>query len=274
MDNYINDIHDNISGNINDNINANTDLTYINDNNFMNNMSDNYSQISWNNKIISCQKIENLNNTHNLDNKVNEILNIYKDLTLLDTFEIPDDYSNDEEVKGHLEEINKFNELFKTIKDNYLKQTEKTIILQTEYKKEDEKLQSDIEKVSDFKEFAYSINTKYKDLDTDKLNENILEISKKIKDSHDDKTKLEYLKQNHILNLYLYKFIREINSCNNGSTCNLCLQRQVDTFMEPCGHTGCSECIEILKNRSGGEYNCNCFICRKNVIKFHKLYFT
>jgi hypothetical protein len=260
MEGYTDDIHDNISGN------ATVDLTYIE--------NDNYSQVSWNNRLLSCQKIENFNNIQNLDNNVKEILNIYRDLTLLDTFEIPEDYKDDKEVNEHLEKINKFIELFKTIKDNLLKQNEKTLILQTEYKKMDDKLQDDIQKVSDFKEFALSINTKYKDLDTEKLNQNILEITKKIKDSNNDEIKKKLLKENHILNLYLYKFIKEINSCNNGSTCSLCLQRQVDTFMEPCGHTGCSECIEILKNRSGGEYNCNCFLCRKNVIKFHRLYFT
>lgn len=260
MEGYTDDIHDNISGN------ATVDLTYIE--------NDNYSQVSWNNRLLSCQKIENFNNIQNLDNNVKEILNIYRDLTLLDTFEIPEDYKDDKEVNEHLEKINKFIELFKTIKDNLLKQNEKTLILQTEYKKMDDKLQDDIQKVSDFKEFALSINNKYKDLDTEKLNQNILEITKKIKDSNNDEIKKKLLKENHILNLYLYKFIKEINSCNNGSTCSLCLQRQVDTFMEPCGHTGCSECIEILKNRSGGEYNCNCFLCRKNVIKFHRLYFT
>ena len=58
-----------------------------------------------------------------------------------------------------------------------------------------------------------------------------------------------------------------------GNTCSLCLQRNVDTYMQPCGHTGCSECIKKLKDKMG-DYDCNCFICRKRVEKFGVLYFV
>jgi len=55
-----------------------------------------------------------------------------------------------------------------------------------------------------------------------------------------------------------------------GSTCSLCLQKQVDTFLEPCGHTGCGECIDKYIKRDS---NNNCFICRQTIFKRHKLYF-
>ena len=267
MDNipFTNDIHDNISNG--------EELQYINDSNFIND-SNNFCQVSWNNSLIPCQKIENLNNIQTLDCNIKEIINIYNDLILLDTFEIPKGYEDDKEVNEISEKLDKFSKSFHEIREDLLKQKDKTLLLQAEFKKNDEKLQSDIQKISDFKEFAFSINTKYKDLDTNKLNETILELSTQIKNNHNNEIKEKYMKENHILNLYLYKFIKEINGCNNGSTCSLCLQNKVDTFMEPCGHTGCSECIEKLKERSGGEFNCNCFLCRKSVMKFHKLYFT
>jgi hypothetical protein len=258
MENYTNDFTGSTD--------AMSDLTYPDDHNF--------SQISWNNCIIPCQKIETLNAIQNLDNNVQEILNIYQNLSYDNDYELKEDYKNDKDVKLHSEKIKQFIESFQSMKDELHKQREKTLLSESKYKLNYDKLQNDIQKVSDFKEFAVSINIKYKDLETKTLNESILEITKKISDDNDTKDlKDDFLKQNYISNLYLYKFIREINSCNNGSTCSLCLQNNVDTFMEPCGHTGCSSCIEKLKEISG-EYNCNCFLCRKNVIKFHKLYFT
>ena len=266
MENIPNDIHDNISGNSTYDMNPN-DLTYVNDNNF--------SQISWNNTIISCQKIENLNSLHNFDNVVQEIINIHKEITYDNDYEFKKDYQGDEEVNKHEIMINNFSDNYKTISQEFQKHQQLTLISETKYKTNYDKLQSDIGKVTDFKEFALSINSRYENLETNKLNESILEIIKKINDDNDNNPlKEDFVKQNYIFNLYLYKFIKEINSCNNGSTCSICLMNKVDTFMEPCGHTGCSECIEKLKERSGGEYNCNCFLCRKNVIKFHKLYFT
>ena len=63
-----------------------------------------------------------------------------------------------------------------------------------------------------------------------------------------------------------------MNQGNIGSTCSLCIQQPVDTFLNPCGHTACSNCIEKLKEREN-EHNLNCFICRQRVNSFHKLYF-
>ena len=48
--------------------------------------------------------------------------------------------------------------------------------------------------------------------------------------------------------------------------------KPVDTFLNPCGHTGCEDCIKKLKEREG-EYNTNCFLCRQRVNSFHKIYF-
>ena len=76
----------------------------------------------------------------------------------------------------------------------------------------------------------------------------------------------------YILKYYLHHFIKKMNHGNIGSTCSLCLQKPVDTFLNPCGHTGCKECIETLKKREG-EYNTNCFLCRQRVNSFHKIYF-
>ena len=163
---------------------------------------------------------------------------------------------------------------FNTLLDEFQKQNKLLLTYEKEYKENYEKSQTDIQKITDFKDFMISNHSKYLDLDSSELSELFLKTIKDIeKDNKLKEYNDKYMKQNYITNLYINRFLKRINGCNIGSTCSLCLQRQVDTFMEPCGHTACSECIDELKQRNG-EYSCNCFLCRKKVFKFHKLYFT
>ena len=119
------------------------------------------------------------------------------------------------------------------------------------------------------------MDSKYSDLEISSLNKNMITISEKIRtNSKCEELKKEYQKQSYLMKYYLHHFVKKINGANLGSTCSLCLQRQVDTFMNPCGHTGCSECIQMLKDSGGNEYTTNCFMCRKVVTKFQKIYFT
>ena len=60
-----------------------------------------------------------------------------------------------------------------------------------------------------------------------------------------------------------------INQMNVGSTCSICLQDNVDSYFNPCGHTACSNCIN--KN---SEYDRPCPLCRKQVRSIHKLFFN
>lgn len=263
-----------------DNFIQNAELAYIPNtvdiNNFSSANDDNFSNINWNNNLITCQRIEDINKFTNLNSYTRDIVNIYKELT--DLSELNTDNSDkmdeNEEIKKHKEKINKFIESFKEIKNDFIIELNKYKDIEAEYKINYEKLQSDINKINDFKEFSILINTKYEDINIKDLNEQILKITEEIKENNSVRElESKYRIQNYMINLYLNNFIREINSCNSGNTCSLCLQRPVDVFMEPCGHTGCSECINKMKERTG-EYNCNCFLCRKTIIKFHKLYFT
>ena len=243
-------------------------MSYINDNSMI--------HPSWN-IASSCQKIEDLNYFQNIDKNTQGIINIHKEL--MDSTEDTNqetwgkvEYKGDTDVVDHLAIIDSGSLSFEKTMIKCREHFETTLISEKEYKTSYDKLQSDINKVSEFKEFAVMINHKYKDLEIEKINGSILELSTRIKENNNiEELKKKYLKNNYIRNCYL-RFIQRINGCNNGSTCSICLQRQVDTFMEPCGHTGCSECIEKLKERNG-EY-CNCYVCRKSIIKFHKLYFV
>ena len=85
--------------------------------------------------------------------------------------------------------------------------------------------------------------------------------------------KKKYQKDLYIIQMYLHLFVKPINGANTGNTCSLCLQNPVDTFFNPCGHTGCGECIGKLQGLSRN-YVMNCPLCRKNVSTTHKLYFS
>ena len=63
------------------------------------------------------------------------------------------------------------------------------------------------------------------------------------------------------LKLYMHSFIKTLNKCNTGTLCNICMNNMVDTYINPCGHTGCSECLDKLN-----EYDMKCFVCRKGVL--------
>jgi hypothetical protein len=91
---------------------------------------------------------------------------------------------------------------------------------------------------------------------------------------HDKDTTQElkrlYEKELDILQVYV-DFIKTLNGLNIGSTCPLCLQMPVTQYMNPCGHTGCDECLRKIQITDQGRSSC--FLCRKPVISLHKLFF-
>jgi hypothetical protein len=67
----------------------------------------------------------------------------------------------------------------------------------------------------------------------------------------------------------------QINSIEKIQKCIICIDRPVDTFMMPCGHTGCSECIKKhLYDRRYSTQNRNCYICKSNVTSIRQLYYS
>ena len=127
--------------------------------------------------------------------------------------------------------------------------------------------------VTDFIDFLHVMDVKHDDVATD-----LTDIIKDIKclgDAIRSSTKVttaqrEYETELYTLKYYLQHFIKPLNGGNIGSTCSLCLQKPVDTFLEPCGHTGCSGCIVKVHD----EYDSNCFICRTKIARSRKIYFS
>ena len=195
------------------------------------------------------QYVQSISSFNNDNNEAKEVSNIY--YKLCDQIdESSEKIKDDEEIIKHKNIILNFQNSMLDFITKINEQKDKTFELEKESKSSYEKIKNDIGKLQ------------------------VLPVSKKISvDNNHEEIKKSFLKQNYIFNLYLDS-IKSMNSLNTGNTCSICFKRPVDTFMEPCGHTGCSDCIQTLIQRSGGEFNCNCFYCRKDVFKFHKLYFN
>ena len=232
----------------------------------------------WASDFNTCNTIENLNATSNfeLNQDIQKIIDIHQDMVglLSDRFTSEINKEKDEEIVKHKQIIQDGMKSIDLLAHQFQEQQKKTLLAEKEFKEVLNETSDEANKIKDFTTFMIQMDSKYNDPEIKLLNKTMVDISDKIrKNSKCEELKKEYQKQNYLMKYYLHHFIKKINGGNLGSTCSLCLQRQVDTFMNPCGHTGCSECIQILKSR-GNEYNTNCFMCRKLVTKFQKIYFT
>jgi hypothetical protein len=66
---------------------------------------------------------------------------------------------------------------------------------------------------------------------------------------------------------------KKINNFNQTQLCIVCLTNTIDTVLLPCGHTGCSVCIDKIKNSSGSRRNV-CYVCRGTISKTQKIFFS
>ena len=140
--------------------------------------------------------------------------------------------------------------------------------------------ETSISKVTDFIDFLHVLDVKHDDVGKDTLTD-IVKSIKRLGDAIKGSSKIkaaqhEYETELYTLKYYLQHFIKPLNGGNVGSTCSLCLQKPVDTFLDPCGHTGCSGCIEKAhdNSNSNSNYTPSCFICRTKITRSRKIYFS
>ena len=133
--------------------------------------------------------------------------------------------------------------------------------------------QKDIEVIQTFIEFLSKIDPQISKSNTSDLQTQITNICKDITNNSNIKEmKDNYIKEKMKFHKHL-NIIKLINQMNVGSTCSICLQDNVDSYFNPCGHTACSNCM----SKTGEFYDDNhrpCPLCRKQVISIHKLFFT
>ena len=158
---------------------------------------------------------------------------------------------------------------------HFKEQQEKVNILEDKYHTALKDTDSSMTKISDFIDFLHVLDVKHNDIDSTDIVKSIKRLSESIKDSSQIKEiQGEYERELYILKYYLHHWIKPLNGGNIGNTCSMCLQRSVDTYLEPCGHTGCKGCIEKVKSDPQSDLYGNCFICRTRVLRTHNLYFS
>lgn len=222
--------------------------------------------------IISNQEniIKNFSDTYiNCNNKtVNSIKDKFM-LLLNENIDIEELIDNDNDLKSI---CNRFDNIIREIDEifNEFKGLQnETSELSEEYEKSLENLKLDIEKLNDFQDFLGSKSFKDEKTLIEPVIKNIEEICKNmLDDNKHDEVKEKYNKKLIVLKLYMHSFIKTINKGNTGTTCNICMTSNVDSYINPCGHTGCNKCFEKLEN-----YDMKCFVCRKKVFDVRKLYF-
>ena len=155
-----------------------------------------------------------------------------------------------------------------TVKDVYLHmntQMKKVDTLEKQYKNELDTVQRNVSKLTDFIDFLNILIAKHDDLDIKDIVKGIRTIihtlsdDSRIKQLHDS-----YKFESSLLQYYIEHFVKPLNGGNMGSTCSICMQRNVNRFLDPCGHTICSECLQECQD--------SCFICRSHIIQSRPLY--
>ena len=66
--------------------------------------------------------------------------------------------------------------------------------------------------------------------------------------------------------LYLKNSIDNFKTVQNNYICPICFENNVDCFIDPCGHTLCSDCLTKIGKSI-------CHVCRNEVTHYKKIYF-
>jgi len=172
------------------------------------------------------------------------------------------------ETENKIKELDEFSDKIIQFIKEFTKQLIKMDKAEEDMKKMIEETQKDITIMKTFIEFLNKISSQY-NKDTDILEKHIQDICKSIEINNKiDEIKQIYIKEKTIYFQYL-SIIKLLNQMNVGSTCSICLQENVDSFFNPCGHTACSTCCK--KNASSKNI---CPLCRKAIHTINRLYFN
>lgn len=247
-----------------------TPLNYYNDTIYCN-VNDDNNHISSSETII-----ESLSNSTIQDKNIEELLDIKTELLESVNDSFLTDVEKDEELLKEVKEIDENISVFQTAMEQITKQQQKVLDIEILYKKSIDETKDDLEKINTFKQFLKDIILKFPEKDNKEINsikDDIVSLGKKIQDNNDCSViRKEYQKELYLLNEY-HRLLKKINNGNVGNTCSLCLQKPVSKYFNPCGHTGCEDCIKQLYDKSESPYNVNCFICRKRINSNHPIYF-
>tara|TARA_B100000683_G_C12312446_1_gene482933 strand:+ start:80 stop:829 length:750 start_codon:yes stop_codon:yes gene_type:complete len=234
----------------NDNFIINNDL---NNNNFINDLNNNNSEPV---TVVNTQINEHIKIKNILEDTINnnELLDINNK-----------DYKN-KEIDEIISKIESFQPKFMKLQDELE-------ILNQEYNTELKNTQKTVEKINISIQFIKNTQNEYEiDNDIQDIYQKLNSYTKKLQDN--DKlldVKKRYTEKRKELNSYLY-FIQKLNKWNSCAICPICITNRIDSYVNPCGHTACKECLEHNKNNNLINNN-KCPICREHINDIRKIYF-
>lgn len=218
--------------------------------------------------IQPIQPIQPNNVLHKIIKMKEDIIISMKENTVLD------DNDNMEYLDTISDEFIKFMKMFS-------KERDKLLDVESKMKECEKKTERDLKTITTFINFLQNINKDYNE-DTSNLEKPISEIIEKIKLNNKYKDcKKKYDIQKNIYSKHL-NILRIVNQMNVGSTCSICLQENVNSYFNPCGHTACEKCCEKYINMTDDNMmddnmmddTKKCPLCRTYVLDIKKLYFN
>jgi DNA repair exonuclease SbcCD ATPase subunit len=178
------------------------------------------------------------------------------------------------DVKTLIENIHELTPSFQKLQDE-LSEIDK------EYKEEMVTIKKKISSIDSMISFINQIS--YSNIDPKDLQE-LIDKMKSISEEISNNEKLTKLRESYIqkrkeLHPHL-SLMKHLNQWNIANMCPICFKNPVSHFLNPCGHTGCKECLE----RNRREMNTNqqlpqsdlyfeCAFCRKQISSMKPLFF-
>tara|TARA_B110001469_G_scaffold110303_1_gene111959 strand:- start:1137 stop:1919 length:783 start_codon:yes stop_codon:yes gene_type:complete len=180
------------------------------------------------------------------------------------------DRTRGDEYKTHESRIKDTLTGIRTVQTRFQEQIQKVQVAGDNVKASFELTQKSIREIDQIVVFLENLTDHGKE--TDNIKTLIVDLSKSIRDKDTSRAlKDSYENELELLQLYVHGFLKEVNGLNIGNTCPLCLQRPVTKYMNPCGHTGCDECMSKLNCSS--DVLSKCFMCRAHISEIRNLYF-
>ena len=189
-----------------------------------------------------------------------------------------------DEEKYESKEIDELYEKIKNINQEFKILQEKLHIAEETLKREIDTLNTNSKSLDTFITFLKSLSSDNPQIgvslkgETKEIIENITDLSSKLAETDSFiKAKKEYVTERKNILKHIY-FLRKVNKLNITNMCVVCMEDPVTHFINPCGHTFCSNCLkshfvvdEIVNDTIYNDKNCP--VCRKYVNSVNPLYF-
>jgi len=125
-------------------------------------------------------------------------------------------------------------------------------------------------KVSDFSDFLEGYNDK--EYNIEELNTQLLDLINKNNDDNNLRKLISDFVEKRDEFTKLLRATRVIQELQTTPCCPMCLTAPLDSFVNPCGHTGCKDCLIRSIQNNNSNMNLNCPICRKSISCINPMY--